>query len=77
MKHMTGNRLTLEETALAMWDPKTEEKPMSPMGILKIERRALEKLKKAFKKLGVNSFDDIFSDKSERTMDMVNTANYI
>ena len=48
-KHKDGKCLTLDETAFAIWDPKTQAKPMSPMGILKIERRALEKLKAELK----------------------------
>lgn len=59
-KHEDGECLSLEETAFAIWNPETESKPFTPMGILKIERRALEKLKISLKKYGINNLDDIF-----------------
>ena len=62
-KHKDGKPLTLDETAFAVWDPETQAKPMSPMGILKIERRALEKLKIELKKYGINNLDDVFDPK--------------
>lgn len=62
-KHVAGNALTLEETAYAMWDPNSENRPMSAMGILKIERRALDKLKHRLSKYGITSLDDIFDPK--------------
>ena len=62
-KHANRERLTLEETACAMWDPESEKKPMSALGILKIERRALEKLKVALAKYGIKGVDDMFEAK--------------
>ena len=62
-KHGSGKSLTLDETAFAIWDPDTQEKPMTPMGILKIERRALEKLKSELKKYGIKNLDDVFDPK--------------
>ena len=62
-KHQTCISLTLDETAFAIWNPDTEKKPMSPMGVLKIERRALEKLKAELKKYGISSLDDVFDPK--------------
>lgn len=57
-KHKDGELLTLDETAFALWDPEHDKKPLSPMGILKIERRALDKMKLALKKYGIRSIDD-------------------
>lgn len=62
-KHSGGERLTLDETAFALWDPEKEAKPMTPMGILKIEKRALLKLKTKLKDYGINSIDDLFDPK--------------
>ena len=63
-KHANGERLTLDETACAMWDPESGKKPMSALGILKIERRALAKLKAALAKYGIKGIDDMFEAKS-------------
>lgn len=62
-KHANGERLTLEETACAMWDPESGKKPMSALGVLKIERRALDKLKAALEKYGIKGIDDMFESK--------------
>lgn len=62
-KHASGERLTLEETAVAIWDPETEKNPMTCMGVLKIEKRALAKLKLALRKYGIKNLDDIFEPK--------------
>lgn len=62
-KHRAGDRLTLEETAIAIWNPDKESQPMTCMGILKIEKRALEKLKVALKNRKINSLDDLFESK--------------
>lgn len=66
-KHEAGECLTLEETAYAIWDPAHEAKPMSPMGILKIERRALAKLKAELAKYGIKNLDDVFDPKHRET----------
>ncbi len=62
-KHQDGEALTLDETAFAMWNPELEKKPLSPMGVLKIERRALAKLKDELAKNGIKGLDDVFDPK--------------
>ena len=62
-KRKDGNRLTLEETAVAIWDPEKENHPMTCMGVLKIEQRALQKLKIALKKYGINDLSDVIEPK--------------
>lgn len=63
-KRACGNCLTLEETAVAIWDPKKEDHPMTCMGVLKIEKRALSKAREAFiKKYGINSTSDVIDPK--------------
>ena len=75
-KHEAGECLTLDETAFAVWNPDKEAKPMTPMGILKIERRALTKLKAEFAKLGVKNLDDVFDPKSRETAKQENTKEH-
>ena len=75
-KHHDGKSLTLDETAFALWNPETQSKPMSPMGILKIERRALEKLKAELKKYGINNLDDVFDPKQREVGHQENTKEY-
>ena len=58
-KHESGERLTLEETSYAIWDPKTESHPMTCMGILKIEKRAMEKLRTALKRYNIHDLSDV------------------
>ena len=59
-----GNCLTLEETAVAIWDPKKEDHPMTCMGVLKIEKRALSKAREALiKKYSINSISDVIDPK--------------
>ena len=63
-KRAFGNCLTLEETAVAIWDPKKEDHAMTCMGVLKIEKRALSKAREAFiKKYGINSISDVIDPK--------------
>ena len=62
-KRIEGHRLTLEETAYAIWNPKKEKHPMTCMGVLKIEQRALAKLKLALKKYHINDMSDIIEPK--------------
>lgn len=62
-KHAEGKYLTLEEIAVAIWNPMTEEHPMTCMGVLKVLNKALEKLKKALKKYGINDLSDVFEPK--------------
>ena len=62
-KHADGKSLTLEETAIMLWNPETEDHPMSGMNVLKIERKALAKVKTGLAQLGLHSLDDIFDAK--------------
>lgn len=59
----SGECLSLEETALALWmtEGRKTEKPMSAMAVLKIQQRALEKLRKGLKEMGINSIEDIMN----------------
>lgn len=63
--HKKGVPLTVEQTRLCIWNLKTEAKPLTKMAVLKIEQRALEKLRDKMKKLGIKSLDDIFSPHRE------------
>lgn len=63
--HRKGQRLTVSQTAIAMWNPETEAKPLTKMAILKIEQRALAKLKTKLASLGIKSLDDVFSPNRE------------
>ena len=62
-RHKSGEPLSLEETSLAIWNPEIEDYPMTSMGILKIEKRALAKLKIALKKKNIVGLDDLFESK--------------
>lgn len=62
-KHNCGAPLTLEETAIAIWDPKSGKKPMTSMGIYKIQMKALEKLKLELRKYHITKIDDVVSTK--------------
>ena len=62
-KHASGDALTLEETAVAIWDPTTEDCPMTSMGILKIEKKALAKLREKLKESNIVGIDDMFESK--------------
>ena len=75
-KHEAGECLTLDETAFAVWNPDKEAKPMTPMGILKIERRALAKLKAELAKYGIHNLDDVFDPKSRETAKQENTKEH-
>lgn len=62
-KHKSGERLTLEETAYAIWNPKLEKKPMTSMGIYKIEQRAMLKLRSALSsRYGIKQLDDVYEN---------------
>ena len=63
-KLRTGHKLTLDETAVMIWNPKKEKKPLSAMGVLKIERRALEKIRKGLAKYGITKLDDVLGVKT-------------
>lgn len=62
-KRAEGERLTLEETAAAIWNPKTEKQPLTCMGVLKIEKRALEKMKLKLKEYGIRDLSDVIEPK--------------
>lgn len=66
--HKRGVCLSAEQTAIAIWDPETEAKPLSVVGILKIEQRALAKLRAALAERGLKSLDDIFEPLREASM---------
>lgn len=59
LKYLNGEPLTLEETALAMWmyDGRKTKKPMTRMGMLKMEQRIMEKLRKACSEKGITVED--------------------
>lgn len=63
--HRKGQPLTVSQTAIAMWDPKTEKRPLTKMAVLKIEQRVLAKLKSKLASLGINNLDDVFSPRRE------------
>ena len=75
-KHEAGESLTLDETAFAIWDSEHEKKPMTPMGILKIERRALTKLKVELAKHGIKNLDDVFDPKGRENAKQENTKEW-
>ena len=50
--------LNLEETALAM-SMIDGKKPISKMGVLKIQTKALEKIRKGLEKYGIKSLSDV------------------
>lgn len=61
--HKKGQHLTVAQTAIAMWNPKTEPKPLSKMAVLKIEQKALAKLKSKLAALGIKNLNDILEPK--------------
>lgn len=63
--HRKGQGLTVSQTAIAMWNPETEERPLTKTAVLKIEQRALAKLKSKLSSLGIKSLDDVFSPHRE------------
>ena len=62
LKYLNGEPMTLEETALGLWmyDGRKTLKPMSRMGILKLEQRILQKFRKACEEHGISE-DDLFT----------------
>lgn len=69
LKYINGEPLTLEETALAMWmyDGRKTKKPMTRMGMLKMEQRIMLKLRKACDKVGITIDDLGIFNKNGRT----------
>ncbi len=63
--HKKGVPLTLEQTRICIWDPKTEAHPPSKMAIQKIEQRALAKLKAKLLELGIKNVDDVLGFKRD------------
>ena len=63
--HKKGQKLTVSQTAIAMWNPETEKQPLTKMAVLKIEQRALAKLKSKLASFGIKSLDDVFSPHRE------------
>ena len=61
-KYMTHSPMTCEEAAFASWlaDGKKTKRPMTLMGLVKIEQRALKKVREGLKRYGIKSFDDVF-----------------
>lgn len=62
LKYINGEPMSLEEAALALWmcDGRKTKKPMTRMGILKMEQRIMQKLRKACAEKGV-TIDDLAS----------------
>lgn len=60
-KYMTYSPMTLEEAAFALWmiDGKKTARPMTRMGILKIEQKACAKMREKLKKYGIKQLDDV------------------
>jgi hypothetical protein len=62
-KYKSGELLTLEETAYAIWNPEIEKKPMTSMGIYKIEQRIMQKLRSLLSsRYGIKQFDDVYEN---------------
>lgn len=73
-KAMNGERLTFEETAFAIWDIDKEARPMSPMGICKLQKRILEKCNDKLSKVGIKSSDDVFEPKDREVAKKVTSS---
>ena len=60
-KYMIGQRMSLEETAIAIWmhEGKKKPKPFSKIYALKLEQQALAKLRKGLEKFGIKKIDDV------------------
>lgn len=65
LKYLNGEPMTLDETALAMWmsEGRKAKRPMTKVGVLSIENRALAKLREGLKKYGINNLDDVLFPK--------------
>lgn len=72
--HAAGERLSLEQTRIALWNPKTEKAPLSKMAVLKIEQQALAKLKAKLSAMGIKSLDDVFSPNRDEPVTTVDLA---
>lgn len=57
-------QLTYEDAAYALWLKEGKKgKPLSKVGILKIEERALMKIRKELEKIGIHGIDDFLEPK--------------
>ena len=65
LKYLNNEPMTLEETALAIWmvEGRKTKRPMTRVGMLAIENKALAKLKTGLKKYGINNLDDVLFPK--------------
>lgn len=63
--YLAGKPLTLEQTAVALWhvEGRKTKKPMTKMGVLKIEQAALAKMRQGLLKYGITSLDDVIDVK--------------
>ena len=59
--YLLGKPLTLEQTAVALWhiEGRKTKKPLTKMGVLKIEQGALAKMKQGMLKYGITQLDDV------------------
>jgi hypothetical protein len=56
--------LTYDEVALMLWNDSPDNVPMSAMGVCKIEKRALEKLREGLRqRYGIDNIDDMLEPK--------------
>jgi len=57
----SSEMLSLEESAVALWmiEGRKRSKPMTKMGLLKIEQQALLKIRLGLAKYGIKSLDDV------------------
>lgn len=67
--------LTYDEVALMMWDESPDNVPMSAMGVCKIEKKALEKLREGLKQYGIDNIDDILEPKHREIGKKVTTSS--
>jgi len=69
LKYINGEPMTLEESALALWmaDGRKSKKPMSRMGMLKMEQRIMEKLRKACVENGITVEDLVCFQRDKRS----------
>ena len=59
--YLLGKPLTLEQTAVALWhiEGRKAKKPMTKMGVLKVEQGALLKMRQGLAKHGITKLDDV------------------
>lgn len=66
--YMLGKPLTLDQAAVALWhiEGRKTKKPMTKMGLLKVEQNALLKMKQGLAKYGITKLDDVFDPDGRR-----------